>query len=426
MVMATMVSKSACARTAHDVASSFGSKWYSSLSRNKNPRAGLFLCSFKIRACHSINNNDKDIYKQVGLFSLRRKIEDAVNRAEMYASTALEMEEASWIKQEEMVRDSDLWDDPTKSNDILVKLANSAKVVDSLKDLRYKVEEAQLIKQLTEMNAIDYGLYKQAYNASIDVGNILDQYEISKLLKGPFDMAGACLVIKAGPASIYPKLWIEQLLQMYLGWAKRQGYEGRIVDRCQIENGGISSVTIEFEFECAYGYLLGEKGVHHLIRGSSNESSQLETSSATVDVVPLFLEEARDFEIDSADLIISSPSTHGKQKKQIECTVCIQHVPTGICVQSSGERSRFANKMKALNRLKAKLEVIAIEQGVDGINNIVKDKIVNLWEEETRRYVSHPYKLVHDVKTGVEMLDLNTVLDGNIGPFVAAHISTRE
>lgn len=74
-----------------------------------------------------------------GLFSLRRKIEDTVIRAELYASSALEMEEASWIKQEEMVRDSDLWDDPTKSNDILVKLANSAKVVDSLKDLRYKV-----------------------------------------------------------------------------------------------------------------------------------------------------------------------------------------------------------------------------------------------------------------------------------------------
>ncbi|CAK8569411.1 unnamed protein product [Lathyrus sativus] len=383
--MATMNFKSACARTAHDVLSSFGSKWYSSLARNNNPHVGLFLCSFKIRACHPINNNIKDIYKQVGLFSLGRKIEDTVIRAELYASTALEMEEASWIKQEKMMRDSDLWDDPTKSNDILVNLANSAKVIDSLKDLRYKVEEAQLIKQLTEMNAIDYGLYKQAYDASVDVGNILDHYEISKLLKGPFDMAGACLVIKAGPAGIFPKLWPEQLLQMYLGWAKRQGREGRIVDRCQIENEGIDSATIEFEFEYAYGYLLGEKGVHHLIKGSPNESSHLETSSATVDVIPLFLENACDFEIDSVDLIISSPSTHGKRKKQIECTVCIQHVPTGICVQSSGERSQFANKMKALNRLKAKLEVIAIEQGVDSINSIVKDKILNLWKEETRR-----------------------------------------
>ena len=91
-----------------------------------------------------------------------------------------------------------------------------------------------------------------------------------------------------------------------------------------------------------------------------------------------------------------------------------------------GERSQFANKMKALNRLKAKLQVIAIEQGVGSINGIAKDKIVNLWEEKTRRYVCHPYKLVHDVKTGIEMSDLNTVLDGNIGPLIAAHINTRE
>ncbi|RZB86639.1 peptide chain release factor PrfB3, chloroplastic-like isoform X2 [Glycine soja] len=359
------------------------------------------------------------------LFSLKRKIEDAVLRAEMFASTALEMEEATWIKQEEMVRDFDMWDDPAKSNDILVKLANSAKVVDSLKDLKYKVEEAKLINQLAEINAIDYGLYKQAYETSLDVSEIVDQYEISKLLKGPFDMAGACLVIKAGPKGMYPKLWAEQILSMYLRWAKRQGYEGRIVDKCLYKNGGINSAIIEFEFECAYGYLSGEKGVHYLIRGSPNESSQLEASSATVDVIPMFLESACDLEIDSEDLIISSPLIHGKNKRQTDHTVCIQHIPTGISVQSYGERSHFANKMKALNRLKAKLLVTTKEQGVASIKSIQKENIVNLWQEEIRRYVSHPHKLVHDVKTGVEVPDLNYVLEGNIGPLIAAHINSR-
>lgn len=81
--------------------------------------------------------------------------------------------------------------------------------------------------------------------------------------------------------------------------------------------------------------------------------------------------------------------------------------------------------MKAINRLKAKLQVIAREQGVASINSIRKDDIVNLWQEETRRYVSHPYKLVHDVKTGIETSDLNSVLDGNIGSLIAAHINTR-
>ncbi|KHN47688.1 Peptide chain release factor 2 [Glycine soja] len=212
---------------------------------------------------------------------------------------------------------------------------------------------------------------------------------------------------------------------MYLRWAKRQGYEGRIVDKCLYKNGGINSAIIEFEFECAYGYLSGEKGVHYLIRGSPNESSQLEASSATVDVIPMFLESACDLEIDSEDLIISSPLIHGKNKRQTDHTVCIQHIPTGISVQSYGERSHFANKMKALNRLKAKLLVTTKEQGVASIKSIQKENIVNLWQEEIRRYVSHPHKLVHDVKTGVEVPDLNYVLEGNIGPLIAAHINSR-
>ncbi|ESW17557.1 hypothetical protein PHAVU_007G249100 [Phaseolus vulgaris] len=388
MVMATMVSEPACpTRMVHEVASSFSSKWHSSLGKKK-PHVQLLQRSFGIKACNSSMANNKDIYNQVGLFSLKRKIEDAVLRAETFTSTALEIEEATRIKQEEMVRDFDMWDDPAKFSDILVKLANSAKVVDSLKDMKYKVEEAKLINQLAEMNAIDYGLYKQAYEASLD-------------------------------------LWAEQLLSMYLRWAKRQGYEGRIVDKCPFKNGGINSATIEFEFECAYGYLSGEKGAHHLIRDSSNESSQLEASSATVDVIPMFFENACDHEIDSEDLVISSPSIQGENKRQTDLSVCIQHLPTGISVQSSGERSRFANKMKALNRLKAKLLVTAREQGVASIKSIQKDNIVNPWQEETRRYVFHPYKLVHDVKTGIQMPDLNYVLDGNIGTLIAAHINSR-
>ncbi|XP_062165953.1 peptide chain release factor PrfB3, chloroplastic isoform X1 [Alnus glutinosa] len=391
----------------------------SSSSRKSNSQTRLLLHS-TVRASYPMDGNDKS-YDQLGLFSLKKKIEDAVIRAEMLAPSALELEEARQIKQEEMIRESNLWDDPAKSDKILVKLADIAKVVDSLKDLTYKVEDAKLITELAENNVIDYGLFKQAYNASLDVGKFLDQYRMSKLLKGLYDVEGACVIINAGSGGIYPEIWAEKLLSMYSKWAKKQGYTGRVVEKYPSKSGGIKSATIEFEFEFAYGYLLGEKGVHYMI-GSQNGSVQHEAFAACVDVVPLFLKTACDLQIDDGDLVVSPPLIEQSGTKP---TICIQHIPTGIQVQSSGERNHFANKIKALNRLKAKLLVIAREQEVSSVSSIKRDAIVDLWQTETRRYVSHPYKLVQDVKTGIQLPDLNSVLDGNIEPLIEAHINIR-
>ncbi|XP_031258766.1 peptide chain release factor PrfB3, chloroplastic [Pistacia vera] len=388
-------------------------------NRNKTQAQRFY---FSIRASQSMDNKNR-VYKQLGLFSLKKKIEDTVLRAEMLAPTALELEEARKIEQEEMIRGYNLWDDPTKSNEILVKLADSARVVDALKDLKYKAEEAKLISQLAEMDAINFGLFKQAYNTSLHVSKFLDQYEMSKLLHGPYDIEGACVIVKAGPEGICSEIWAEQLLRMYNKWGEKQGYNGRLVEKCFGKNGIIKSATIEFEFECAFGYLSGERGVHLLISSQSG-SDENETSSACVDVVPLFLGTAFDLQINDEDLILSSPSfLPGEGKNVRELAVCIQHIPTGITVQSSGERSQFANKMKALERLKAKLVVIAREQGVSSVSCINRDAIT---QRETRRYVSHPYKLVQDVKTGIQLPDLNSVLDGNIEPLTEAHINIRQ
>ncbi|KAF6160172.1 hypothetical protein GIB67_016608, partial [Kingdonia uniflora] len=207
-----------------------------------------------------------------GLFSLKKKIDDAVHRAEMLTPVALELEEGRQIKQEEMLRDYDLWEDVTKSNEILIGLADTTKAVNSLKDLRYKAEEAKLITQLAEMDVINYRLFKQAYIASVDVSKFMDQYEMSKLLSGPYDTEGACVIIKAGPTGVYPKIWAERLVRMYMKWAEKQGYRGRVVEKSPCKDGGIMSATLEFECLCAYGYLAGERGVHIMIRRSDDGS----------------------------------------------------------------------------------------------------------------------------------------------------------
>ncbi|XP_042510571.1 peptide chain release factor PrfB3, chloroplastic-like isoform X2 [Macadamia integrifolia] len=341
-----------------------------------------------IRASQSMEDKDK-VYKEVGLFSLRKKIEDAVLRAEVLASTALESEEARQIKQEEMIREYNLWDDLTKSNEILFELADSTRVVDALRDVRYKAEEAKLITQLAEMDAINSRLFKQAYSASVDMSKFLDRYEMSKLLCGPYDMEGACVTIQAGPKGVYPEVWAERLLKMYTQWAKKHGHKGRVVEKYPAKDGGIKSAIVEFEYEYAYGFLCGERGIHRMVGIFHDISLLCETSLARVDVIPLFLHKTSDLEVDDKDLLISSLSRSGEEKLicQTELAVSIRHIPTGIRVQSSGERSHFANKIKALNRLKAKLLVIAMEQGVSNVKNIKRDSIDGLWHQETRSFV---------------------------------------
>ncbi|XP_026418088.1 peptide chain release factor PrfB3, chloroplastic-like [Papaver somniferum] len=402
----------------------FGKKWGNS---NTNclriTRIQSHLISLTIRASQSMEDKNK-AYKELGLFSLKKKIDDAVLRAEMLIP-ALEMEEARQIQQEEMLREYDLWDNVAKSNEILNELGDTTRSVDALKDLRYKAEEAKLITQLADMDAINYRLFKQAYSASVDVSKFLDRYEMSKLLSGPYDMEGACVIIRAGSRGVNPEVWAEQLLSMYRKWGAKQGYKGRIVEKYPSKDGGFKLVTLEFESEYAYGYLSGERGVHYMIKGSHNDP---ETNLATVDVIPLFLETTPDLQLDDNDMVFSSLSPHGEEQLlcRSEPAVSVRHIPTGIEVQSSDERSHFGNKIKALNRLKAKLLVIATEQRVSSLKSIKRDSVSDILSQEARRYVFHPYKLVQDVKTGIQLPDLNSVLDGNIEPLIGANISFRQ
>ncbi|XP_077219313.1 peptide chain release factor isoform X2 [Tasmannia lanceolata] len=291
-----------------------------------------------------------------------------------------------------------------------------------------KAEEAKLITQLADMDAINYPLLKQAYTASLHVGKFLDHYEMSKLLCGPYDMEGACVIIRAGSESIKAEIWAEKLLGMYTRWAEKQGYKGRIIEKYPSKLGGIKSATIEFESKYTYGYLSGERGTHQMIISSLDGTNPTEIILAGVDIIPLFLETSPELHIDNGDLEISSLSScvENHLGYRTEPAVSICHIPTGINVQYSGERSHFANKMKALNRLKAKLLVIAKEQCVSDVKKIRREAITDTWLQETRRYLFHPYKLVQDVKTGVQLPNLNSILDGNLEPLIGAHVNSRQ
>ncbi|XP_073305996.1 peptide chain release factor PrfB3, chloroplastic isoform X2 [Primulina huaijiensis] len=377
----------------------------------------------------SFDDGKSKFFKELSMFSLRKRIEDSVLRAEMLAPTALEVEEAKCVNQEEVVRDYDLWDDIGKSNEILIKLADSVKVVDALRDIKYKAEEAKLITELAEMDSISYALFRQAYRASLDVKKIMDNYEMSGLLKEPYDTEGACITVESRCGDVYSELWAGQLTQMYMKWAQRQGHIARIVEKFPSNKVGVRSATIELEFKFAFGYLSGERGIHSMIRNHETGNKTIHGEQATlasVDVIPLFLESSPDMFIDDEDVLVSYPSYKKDDLSVPSSAVNIRHIPTGLEVESTGERSRFANKIKALDRLKAKLLVLLRNQGLTDVKTIEKGAILDVWStQETRRYVFQPNKMVHDLKSGIQVPRLQAILNGNIDSLIAAYINSR-
>jgi protein subunit release factor A len=210
------------------------------------------------------------------LYSLKKRIEDAVVRVETTASSALEMEEARRIRQEEVLRGRNLWDNPAKSHETLSALADAIRVVDHLKDLRYKAEEAKLISQLSEMDVINVELFKQAYKTSVDATEFLDRYQMYKLLKGPYDKEGACIIVTAGSDGAASELWAERIFCMYSSWARKQGCKDGLVEKITSTSGRVWTAAIEIESEYMFGTLTGEKGTHRMIYPSVDNAGTYE------------------------------------------------------------------------------------------------------------------------------------------------------
>jgi peptide chain release factor 2 len=324
----------------------------------------------------------------------------------------------------QMTSQQDFWNDADKAQTILKEQSSLKGVIDAWEKHRGDLEEARFFLDVAKDEKSEDALNEAAGKVAT-VAKEMAQNELTQLLGGPDDRRNAIVTLHPGAGGTEAQDWAEILLRMYLRWCDRRGYRKEILEYQPGEEAGVKSVTFLVEGGYAYGYLKAEAGIHRLVRISPfDANSRRHTSFASVFVYPEVDDDIK-IEIDEADLRVDtyrSSGAGGQHVNKTDSAVRLTHFPSGIVVACQNERSQHKNRAMAMKILKSRLYELEIEKQKEKMESYHKTKKDIAWGSQIRSYVLHPYRMVKDHRTNVEVGNADGVLDGDLDQFIQAYL----
>jgi peptide chain release factor 2 len=330
---------------------------------------------------------------------------------------------------EQQVADPSLWEDPERAQRLTRRLSRIRADLDRFESLDRRLADARAMEELLSAET-DRELSADLERSLSELEAEMEKLELATLLSGEYDGNDAIATLHAGAGGTESQDWAEMLLRMYLRWAEREHLGVELDEVLPGEEAGIKSATFIVSGTNAYGLLSTEHGVHRLVRISPFDAQKRRhTSFASLDVIPLLEEtDEEDIEIDPKDLRIDvyrSTGPGGQSVNTTDSAVRITHLPTGLTAACQNERSQLQNRAVAMRILKARLAELERRKREEKIENLRGERRGIDFGSQIRSYVLAPYRMVKDHRTGIEIGDVDRVLDGDVGQLIEAELRRR-
>jgi len=314
-----------------------------------------------------------------------------------------------------------LWDDPDRARDVLRKHRRAQEALDTWTKLDTDAEAVVGLIELLDPD--DVSIIEEIASEISSLETQLASLELQLMLGGEYDEHDAFLTIQSGAGGTESQDWAEMLLRMYSRWTDKRAFHGEVIEASPGEEAGIKNATLQVSGRYAYGHLKAERGVHRLVRQSPfDASNRRHTSFARVDIVPV-LEDNEEIAVSPDEIrteTFRSSGAGGQHVNKTDSAVRITHIPSNIVVSCQNQKSQHQNREVAMQVLQARLlEKQIAEREAEQARLRGETSAVD-FGSQIRSYVLHPYRMIKDVRTGVEVGDTDSVLDGDIDAFIEA------